>query len=283
MLNKEEFEILNSYPLYHYISVNDYVADFVIKNPQNYPITSTLISNVSVNKNTYAKTATLRDIYDRQTIFKAYDSFKRNISDSYRFEDCRNFTSTIIMFEHRRNEFHSYSVQFAILKKINDGRDFIIICRSEALNYSYIFDTNYDMGLICIDNTNYLVFINECYEKIIDFNNLPCDSYKFFTKLEGDQGTREDYFRRYEMMMRYITGRSVTNIKEQTNFTPLQKGETGHSLLYLMQNNNSTYYKNMYVDQYLVKTEKKTHILNHPEFNNSDPLFDKRIVPDYSV
>lgn len=282
MLNKEEFEILNSYPLYQFINVTDYIIDFVIKNPQNYPITSALISCAN-NRNIDAKNAILRDFYDRQTISKAYDTFKRNTSESFRIEDCRNFTSAMIMFEHRQDEFHSYSIQFAILKKINDGKDFIIICRSEFLNYSYIFDTNYDIGLICIDNIDYSVFINECFERTIDFDDLPCDSYKFFTKLDGDQGTIEDYFKRYEMMMRYVTGKALMDIKEQTNFTPLQMGETSHSLMYLMQNNNSTYCKNMYVDRYLVKTEKKAHIVNHPEFNNLDPLFYKRITTDYTA
>lgn len=279
MLNKEEFEILNSYPLYQFISVNDYITDFVIKNPQNYPITGIIISNAPVRNDDANNT--LKDFYDRQTISKAYKSFKRNISESYRIEDCRNFTSTMIMFDHRKNEFDShYPLQFAILEKINDGKDFIIICKSEILNYYYIFDTNYNMGLICIADKDYLMFVNECFEKTIDYDNLPCDSYKFFTKLDGDQGTKEDYFTRYEIMMSYITGKVVLDIKKQTNFTPLQTGE--HSLLYIMQSNNSNYCKNVHIDQYLVKTEKKARIVKHPEFNNSDPLFYKKIATEYT-
>lgn len=280
MLNKEEFEILNNYPLYHFINIEDYVIDFVIKNPQNYPITSTIIAHANI-KNIDVKNATLRDVYDRHSICKSYNSFKKRVDSPFRIEDCKNFTSAMIMFDARRNEFDYYSAKFAILKKINDGRDFIIICRSDALNYFYIFDTNYDMGLICIDNNDYPLFASNYFDKTIDYDNLPCDSFKFFTKLDDDQGTKEDYFTRYEMMMRYITGVAAAYIKNQTNFTPIQLGETRHSLIYLMQNNNSSYCKNMYIDRYLVKTEKKEQIVNHPEFSSSDPLFDKKIDTEY--
>lgn len=280
MLNKEEFEILNSYPLYQFVSIRDYVTDFAIKNPQNHPITSTLVSHL-----TYANGSvdgTLKDVYNRDTIHRIYPSFKRTMASLYRLENCKNFTSALIMLDAKHHDGEDHSFSFAILKKIED-KDFIVICKSDNSNYYYIFDTDYTMGMICIDNNDYSLLMNECIHHEIDYDNLPCDSYKFFTKLNGDQRTQEDYFRRYEMIMRYITGKAVMTIEKQSNFTSLQLGLESHTLIYYMQNNHSRYSRNTDIDQFFVAAKKmETCSVSHPQSIDSNPLFDKKIPGRYT-
>jgi hypothetical protein len=271
MLNKEELEILSKYPLYQIIPIEDYVCDFVLKNPLNYPITSIILSK---SEDTFQ--LNFSDLYKRDTIKKLYRKYLNGTYHYlYRIEDCKNLTSLLILFQIQSTN-HVDEIFFTILKRIDD--DFIIAIKSDKYNYTYIFDTDYKNGIICVDNNGYSIILNELMNHNIDFNNLSCNSYVFPTDIYECGKTKEDYFNRFEMMARYVTGYKDIVLSNETLWDKYIK-VVEYRLISYMENYTNPVSVNEAIRNYF-KESKKINIkpVYHPETIDANELLNKKVA-----
>ena len=282
MLNKEEKEILFSYPLMESIKIIDYITDFVLKNPSNFPITSSIMKFAKYNNKTKLKSYFTRETV-KQAIHLFYNSYGLNQG---RYEHQNNFTS-ILLYILLVSEGMQYS-QFFIISK-NDNDVWIAFSIGESKKY-YIFNSNCTNGLYVIDKDDYYGFITSLSHKTIDDvlnTELTQDYYKLPLDLvvsEENSTEFEKYLDRYELLMRFISGKATRKItvndpdfKNLVYFENDLENNNGRSIMYMCREkgNNMEYQ----LRSYLKKANKVSikSVFQQKITDDVDPLFDRYI------
>ncbi len=275
MLNKEEKEILFSYPLMESIGISDYIIDFVMKNPSNYPISSTIMKFTK-----YKNETTLKSYYTRENIRNCISSLY-NIYDTNegRFEHQHNFTS-ILMYILLMTGVSD--CRFTIIEK-NDNDIWVAVGLNHT-QYMFIFNSNCTSGLYVITSDDYYYFminlVNKSVTDALDseiihrFFKFPTDvisSIKYTTEMD-------DYLVRYELLMRFLSGRAVTNLTlddksaEISNYYSNACDE--RSIMYIIKH-DQTYDITLFSKEGNKCTDKIKY--QQEIAKDADPLFDKYI------
>lgn len=285
MLNKEEKDILLKYPTFQEIDVTDYLADFVMNNIDNFPISSLILAHMykpekSIKENIsrdILKDTLIRDLIDRY-------------SESVRFENCMNFTSALIIFCSRRKRNPSVNKMTILNKNDND----ITVClKGHYWDYSLVFNSNYDKDLIMVHDNQMPLFLNyidsvnfDDFNDMIDKNSIPCDYYRFPININttSNRSEKEMYFDRFEMFMRYITGESHKHINVIDGSNPYCKNDdvVDNNIMYVM-NNYTLSEPNSFIEKCFVKCNKLQHnekIKHLSEFSNKD-FTEKQVSNQY--
>ena len=275
MLNKEEKEILFSYPLMETISTSDYMIDFVLKNPSNYPISSGIMKLTK-----WKGTTPLKSYYTRENIKNCirtlYNLYNTNAG---KFEHQHNFTSMLIYILLVTGP---ESCHFSIIEK--NENDVWVAIIVDDLSKVFILNSDCTDGLYIISNDDYYYFKVALINKNVN-DTLNTEIKNMFYRLptniiifNSDATEMDKYVDRYELMMRFFSGESINDITV----------EEGYKNMYYFSNDRDRWKNVVYIIKHdytyelrnfsLPANKEDSKIQHQQEIaKDADPLFDRCI------
>jgi len=180
-----ELNILNSYPLNQVILLSDYLCDFVLQNPLNYPYTSFVMKRLSSRKSSLP----LTEQYSKETVSELIGSIKgRDDSNCRVYVDMLqdknpSFTCLAICLY---NNFHNAKIvvhqkEPCIVISIIDG----------SHKHSAMIDST-GSTILCYHSSDsvdiYPMFVNKTWNSVAEIsNNCECAEHYYFEYNNDDE------------------------------------------------------------------------------------------------
>lgn len=280
MLNQQEKEILFSYPVMKEITIIDYITDFIIQNPQNFPITSSIMIMSKLS----GTDSPIRDHYVKPNIEDTYEFFLNHHSSDDELDMCKNITAVLIKFDKFSRNFLSTALKFIILEKKEN--DIVIAVMNPEFEYVVIFDTNYENDILVITKNNFsavsLRFQFESITQMIQNSNFPVNVYRLpLQSLIKENVTNEmddiqKYLLRYSIFSHYITGENDCENEHQADIHKIPMVEKSSNIINYLNKMNRSYNYGYDLSYYSIKPKSsKQNIEFKKQLDEDNVMFSK--------
>lgn len=281
MLNQQEKEILFSYPVMKEINIFNYISDFIIQNPQNFPITSTIMS---MSRNTHDSTKPISDHYTKENITETYEYFINHIGHSQFDRLCKNITATLIKIDKFSRDNTSIFAKFVILeKKENDA---VLAIMNAECDYVIIFDTDYENDILVVTKNNFnamsLRFQFQSVTQMLQNDDFPVNVYKLPLQslikenVTNEMDDKEKYFLRHLIFDHYVSGENDYEKEQQVELHKIPMVERSCNIIVYLNRMNRHYNYGYDLSYYNIKPKSTNQNIEFKEkLDESNAMFSK--------
>lgn len=192
MLTKEEKLVFQNYNIFSECEIDDYLVDFIMMNPLNFPITSCIMSMVDYHQ----QCKTFEELFHKQTVKESISNFTRRykiVSETvtktplYR----KHNITTLMLLLYSSYNYNEYddNMKMSIIDKKLDKNGIISDVTICLYHHNYelyvVIDSDFKNGLFIFKSSEYRNFtlnvLKENYSTMIEQGVFPCNGYYFPT------------------------------------------------------------------------------------------------------